>query len=63
MSMTSVTIMAITLHWRWALAVGIDAVLSVGDATLGNGTELLLLAAVRLLAVILCSGDDLYLRR
>ena len=55
--------MAVSLHWRWALAVGIDAILSVGGATLGNRTELLLLAAVRLFAVILCSGDDLYLRR
>ena len=55
--------MAVSLHWRWALAVGIDAILSVGDATLGNGTELLLLAAVRLFAVILRSGDDMYLRR
>ena len=55
--------MAVSLHWRWALAAGIDAILSVGDATLGNGTELLLLAAVRLFAVILRSGDDMYLRR
>ena len=46
------------------LAVDIDAILSVGYATLGNGTELLLLAAVRLFAVILRrSGDDMYLRR
>ena len=47
-----------------SLAVDIDAILSVGYATLGNGTELLLLAAVRLFAVILRSGDDnMYLRR
>ena len=46
-----------------SLAVGIDAILSVGYATLGNGTELLLLAAVRLFAMILRSGDDMYLRR
>ena len=43
--------------------MGIDAILSVGYATLGNGTELLLLAAVRLFAVILRSGDDMYLPR
>ena len=46
-----------------SLAVDIDAILSVGYATLGIGTELLLLAAMRLFAAILRSSDDLYLRR
>ena len=34
---------------QWALVMGTGAILRVGDATLVNGTALLLLAAVRLL--------------
>ena len=38
--------------------MGVGTTLSVGDATPGNGTAVLLLAAVRLLVMQICGGAD-----
>ena len=38
--------------------MGVGTILSVGDTTPGNGTVVLLLAAVRLLAMQICGGAD-----
>ena len=57
----SVMLLAVCLHRRWVSAaslVGFAVTLSVGDATLGNGMALLLLEAVRILAVQLRGGTD-----
>ena len=38
--------------------MGVGTTLSVGDATPGNGTAVLFLAVVRLLAMQICGGAD-----